>query len=238
MNIEFIDLKAAFDIVCHASLWSTSPRSTTQDCCLVQTSLHQYTEQWLWFYWFSISSGVRQGCVAAPDLFSCIVDHLMYRVCIRVPGASFSSYHLTDLEYADNTALGVYSKEAEKLELQVSWTKFMHIGAGPAPPALCLGNYILQQVGVSVVNAEPLAQDRQHWKQLVHLVGTTHQDGMIPNPSQEPRWWWWQINEQPQRCRGPNNYNNLCIAAKRDTNTEVQLNFVVVLDMWGDFRIL
>ncbi|KAB5523698.1 hypothetical protein PHYPO_G00155510 [Pangasianodon hypophthalmus] len=55
--------------------------------------------------WFPISSGVRQGCVAAPDLFNCIIDHLMSKVCERVPGVPFGSYHLTDLEYADDTIL-------------------------------------------------------------------------------------------------------------------------------------
>ncbi|CAM4607654.1 unnamed protein product [Leuciscus chuanchicus] len=95
--------------------------------------------------WFPISSGVRQGCVAAPDLFNCIIDHLMSRVCERVPGVSFGSYHLTDLEYADDTillstsysqlrdALGIYSEEAEKLGLQVSWTKTKFIDRQRGP---------------------------------------------------------------------------------------------------------
>ena len=26
---------------------------------------------------FSINSGVRQGCVAAPELFNCVIDYLM-----------------------------------------------------------------------------------------------------------------------------------------------------------------
>ncbi|XDV50755.1 hypothetical protein PO909_019770 [Leuciscus waleckii] len=110
--------------------------------------------------WFPISSGVRQGCVAAPDLFNCIIDHLMSRVCERVPGVSFGSYHLTDLEYADDTillstsysqlrdALCIYCEEAEKLGLQVSWTKtkFMYVGDRPHPPSLRLGNNIVEPV--------------------------------------------------------------------------------------------
>ncbi|GAA6084547.1 SLAIN motif-containing protein 1-like [Tachysurus ichikawai] len=54
----------------------------------------------------------------------------MSRVWERFPGLSFGSYHLTDLEYADDTillstsysqlrdALAIYSEEAEKLGLQ------------------------------------------------------------------------------------------------------------------------
>uniref|UniRef100_A0AAQ6AH14 Endonuclease/exonuclease/phosphatase domain-containing protein n=1 Tax=Amphiprion ocellaris TaxID=80972 RepID=A0AAQ6AH14_AMPOC len=44
---------------------------------------------------------------------------------------------------------------------------------------------VLKQHGVAVEDAELLAQDRQQWKKLVHLVGSTHMDGM-PRPPQEP----------------------------------------------------
>ena len=77
--------------------------------------------------WFNINSGVRQGCVAAPDLFNCVVDHLMSRVCAQIPDVSFGNLHLADLEYADDTimlsdgieklmaALSVYDRESRKL---------------------------------------------------------------------------------------------------------------------------
>ncbi|GAA6087975.1 gamma-aminobutyric acid receptor subunit alpha-2-like [Tachysurus ichikawai] len=136
LYIGFIDLKAAFDTICHTSLWSilhalgVPPKivalfkllySNAQSCVCINGRDSD---------WFPISSGVRQGCVAAPDLFNCIIDHLMSRVWERVPGVSFGSYHLTDLEYADDTillstsysqlrdALAIYSEEAEKLGLQ------------------------------------------------------------------------------------------------------------------------
>ncbi len=166
LYIGFIDLKAAFDTVCHTSLWSilhalgAPPKivalfkllySNAQSCVRINGRDSD---------WFSISSGVRQGCVAAPDLFNCIIDHLMSKVCERVPGVSFGSYHLTDLEYADDTillstsysqlrdALGIYSEEAEKLGLQVSWmkTKFMYVGDRPHPPSLRFGNDIVEPV--------------------------------------------------------------------------------------------
>ncbi|GAA6104692.1 SLAIN motif-containing protein 1-like [Tachysurus ichikawai] len=163
----FIDLKAAFDAVCHTyTLWSilhtlgVPPKivalfkllySNAQSCVRINGRDSD---------WFPISSGVRQGCVAAPDLFNCITDHLMSRVWERVPRVSFRSYHLTDLEYADDTillstsysqlrdALAIYSEEAEKLGLQVSWTKtkFMYIGDRPHPPSLQLGNDIVELV--------------------------------------------------------------------------------------------
>ncbi|KAL1268493.1 hypothetical protein QQF64_033856 [Cirrhinus molitorella] len=73
---------------------------------------------------------------------------------------AFASYHLTDLEYADDTillstsysqlrdALDVYREESEKLGLYVSWTKakFMHVGDGPDPPPLRFGDNIVEPV--------------------------------------------------------------------------------------------
>ena len=55
--------------------------------------------------WFPIMSGVRQGCVAAPDLFNCVIDFLMERVTEEVPDVEFGNYSLGDLEYADDAAL-------------------------------------------------------------------------------------------------------------------------------------
>ena len=69
----------------------------------------------------------RQGCVAAPNLFNCVVDHLMSRVCAQIPVVSFGNVYLADLEYAEDTillsndiekltaALSVYDRESRKL---------------------------------------------------------------------------------------------------------------------------
>ena len=92
--------------------------------------------------WFAINSGVRQGCVAAPDLFNCVIDYLMERVSEQVPGVQLGSYTLGDLEYADDAALlcsslqdlrralTVFSKEAKLLGLTVNWgkTELMCVG--------------------------------------------------------------------------------------------------------------
>ncbi|GAA6097855.1 gamma-aminobutyric acid receptor subunit alpha-2-like [Tachysurus ichikawai] len=84
-------LKAAFDTVCHTSLLSilhalvVPPKivalfkllySKAQSCVRINGRDSD---------WFPISSGIHQGCVAAPDLFNCIIDHLMSRVWERVP---------------------------------------------------------------------------------------------------------------------------------------------------------
>ena len=94
---------------------------------------------------FTINSGVRQGCVAAPDLFNCVIDYIMEKVTQRVPGMKLGSFQLADLEYADDTAiltgtlretmeaLEVFKEEAEKLGLSVNWekTEVMRVGDGP-----------------------------------------------------------------------------------------------------------
>ncbi|MCJ8734524.1 hypothetical protein PDJAM_G00236670 [Pangasius djambal] len=111
LYMAFVDLKAAFDTVCHSLLWSilqaleAPPKIVAQLKLLYSKAQSCVRVNGRGSDWFPISSGVRQGCVAAPDLFNCIIDHLMSKVCERVPGVPFGSYHLTDLEYADDTIL-------------------------------------------------------------------------------------------------------------------------------------
>lgn len=160
LYIAFIDLKAAFDTVDHTSLWNilkylgVPPKITTMFQRLYNNSESCVRVNGKDSEWFPINSGVRQGCVAAPDLFNCVIDHLMTQVCEQVTGVSFGNLHLADLEYADDTtlfsnslqhlssALTIYQTEAAKLGLQVSWqkTKLMYIGDGPSPPPLSSGS--------------------------------------------------------------------------------------------------
>ena len=104
--------------------------------------------------WFIISVGVRQYCVATPDLFNCIIDYIMENVSALVPEIQRGPYHLTDLEYADDaaivatnqndisSALAIFDPEASKLGLRTSWvkTKIMKCGDAPSPPSLQICN--------------------------------------------------------------------------------------------------
>ena len=98
--IAFIDLKAAFDAVDRDCLWhilhsiGIPPKivrvlerlyTDTSSCVRINNTLSD---------WFTISSGVRQGCVAAPDLFNCIIDYLMENVSAMEPGIQLGLYHL------------------------------------------------------------------------------------------------------------------------------------------------
>ena len=136
-------------------------RHPTQDCASTRTTVHRHIQLTCVRInntisdWFTISSGVRQSCVAAPDLFNCIIDYLMENVSAMVPGIQLGQYHLTDMEYADDasifatnqndisSALAIFDTEACKLGLGTSWakTKIMKFGDVPSPPSL----HILQQ---------------------------------------------------------------------------------------------
>ena len=108
---------------------------------------------------FTSTSGVRQGCVLAPDVFCRAVDWIMERVASTV-GFSSGNVHFTDLDYADDvavlahavddqcswinrlieslrlhTALEVFETTATQLGLHVSWqkTKIQNLGADQHP---------------------------------------------------------------------------------------------------------
>ena len=66
--------------------------------------------------WFSIASGVRQGCVVAPDLFNCVIHHLMCQLKTAAGpslGTDLDNWRLTDMDYADDIAL--FSPSSEDL---------------------------------------------------------------------------------------------------------------------------
>ena len=66
--------------------------------------------------WFSIACGVRQGCVVAPDLFNCVIDHLLFQLKTAAGpslGIDLDNWRLTDMDYADDIAL--FSPSSEDL---------------------------------------------------------------------------------------------------------------------------
>ena len=85
---------------------------------------------------FPCSSGVRQGCVAAPNLFNTAVDYWLENTITRCYhlGVDFHS-RFTDLCYADDVvifamwvdtivdALEILGEEASPLGLSINWSK-------------------------------------------------------------------------------------------------------------------
>ena len=150
--IAFIDFKAAFDSVSRDSLWkilqicgvphelSVLVRQLYTDTRSAVRLASSLSEE------FSIETGVKQGCVIAPDLFNCVIDHLMRRLLSRCNlGVQLGEYQLTDLDYADDIAifapsacvlqeaLTILQEEANLVGMQISWPKTKLMAITPKP---------------------------------------------------------------------------------------------------------
>jgi hypothetical protein len=160
LDVIYIDLKAAFDSVDRAALWKSLEGIGAPAVIMdLIRDLHTHTTSRVrvgdeFSPVISTTSGVRQGCVLAPDLFCRAIDWLMSRVKpggnlgIRVGQNTFD-----DLDYADDGALlpsdrtlmtallQRFDEEAGHLGLHVSWakTKIQNVGHGGACPAVSVG---------------------------------------------------------------------------------------------------
>ena len=85
---------------------------------------------------FQIRNGVRQDCTATPKLFNCLMDHFLNKTLLAHPfSIDFAGRVLSDIDFADDialvcenltdiqTALETLASAAEKLSLNVHWTK-------------------------------------------------------------------------------------------------------------------
>jgi hypothetical protein len=138
----YIDFRKAFDSVNRDALWRILElRGIPTKLVRLISSLYSGTESAVkcgetTSDSFPVNSGVRQGCVLAPTLFSACMDWIMRRVVDGTScGVSFGDVRITDLDFADDAvifaetvdilieALESLSEEAEPLGLRVSWVK-------------------------------------------------------------------------------------------------------------------
>ena len=157
----FIDLKSAFDSVDRDALWKLLQGLGVPDKLIgliraFHNGAHvQVRTDGKVSNPFPSTSGVRQGCVAAPSLFNVAIDHWMRQTVATVPNLGVTGdATLTDLCYADDIVIfaslidiitntvDVMSTRAAPLGLQVNWnkTKILQITADNTP---------LQQVTVT-----------------------------------------------------------------------------------------
>ena len=130
LKLNFVDFKAAFDSVHRNSLWKimraygvpqkivTIMKNTYagSECCVRVDG--QETN------WFQVNTGVRQGCIWSPLLFSIVIDWVlkssldekdMGMVIERRRSSRYQQQRLADLDFADDIAL--MDNDADRLQL-------------------------------------------------------------------------------------------------------------------------
>ena len=138
----YIDLKGAFDSLDRSALWLLLQGIGTPDKYISllrdlysDTTCRVRAEGSLSDP-FTTKSGVRQGCVAAPNLFNVAVDYWVNNALEHSHnfGVDYNT-HITDLCYADDVvvfaeftdtiadALTALHEEASPLGLQINWSK-------------------------------------------------------------------------------------------------------------------
>ena len=159
----YIDLRAAFDSLDRNSLWNIlktigiPPKlvdiiktlySSTRSVVRVNGTISEA---------FSISSGVRQGCVLAANLFNTATDRILNNTTQALTlGVNYddSGQLITDLDYADDIvifadlfdtlreALFIFNEQSKKLGLHVNWSKTKLQSFSPwipTPPSTLIG---------------------------------------------------------------------------------------------------
>lgn len=165
LDVVYVDLKAAFDSVDRSALWKSLQGIGlpsfildlirdlhTDTTARVRTGIEQSSR-------INTSSGVRQGCVLAPDLFCRAMDWLMEMVSPDF-GINVGETMFSDLDYADDgvlfpidrarisSALENLDNTAGHLGLHVSWgkTKVQNLGSGNPVPAVIIGSNTVEPV--------------------------------------------------------------------------------------------
>ena len=66
--------------------------------------------------WVKIRKGVHQGCIGLPYLFNLYAEYIMWntRLDVAEAGINIASRNISNLRYADDTAIMVESKEELK----------------------------------------------------------------------------------------------------------------------------
>ena len=138
----YVDLCKAFDSVNRDALWRIlGLRGVPSKLINLMSELYSGTETAVRCGdnisdLFLVVTGVRQGCVLTPKLFSSCLDWILGRMSERSScGASFGNVKTFDLDFADDTvifaetldillgALKILNQESEPLGLRVSWVK-------------------------------------------------------------------------------------------------------------------
>ena len=109
--ITFIDYSKAFDSVIHAKLIEVMTNMAFPKH-LIALVASLYQDQKATIRWnnencepFNIKKGVRQGCILSPHLFNIYTEQIMRDADIEDMGINIGGRDITNLRYADDTAL-------------------------------------------------------------------------------------------------------------------------------------
>ena len=162
----YVDFRKAFDSVHRGSLWrllhlrGIPPKIIVLIQSLYSGSASAVRIGGALSEYFSVATGVRQGCVLAPSLFNVCMDWVLGQTVKQgFRGASFGKEVFTDLDFADDAVifaetleslvlfLEALGKESEHLGLQVSWIKtkiqcFIQTVDQACEKVMCSGNLV------------------------------------------------------------------------------------------------
>ena len=152
--IAFVDFRAAFDSVDRKALWRILELAgLPEKYCRLLKALHHGTESCVQVNgrrspFFQITTGVRQGCAVAPELFNVIIDYVMTKTISRISfGLKFGDHTIRDVDFADDLAiladsmeqlleaLRILREEAAKVGLHINWNKTKIMAIDPSSPA-------------------------------------------------------------------------------------------------------
>ena len=113
---------------------------------------------------FKSTTGVRQGCAVALELFNVIVDCIMTKTTSRLSfGLKFRDRAITDVDFADDLAiladsmeqlleaLRILREEAAKVGLHINWNKTKIMAIDPSSPTVSSPVSLDSTTGIKVV---------------------------------------------------------------------------------------
>jgi len=191
----YVDLKAAFDSLDRQALWLLLKgigvpskyinilRDLYSDTTCRVFADGAFSEA------FSTTSGVRQGCVAAPNLFNVAVDYWIGRSLERSPDLGVELHErYTDFDYADDVvllaelfdtfsdALRILSEEASPLGLTISWAKTKiqslsdYAAADAPPPNVRVGAQEVEVVDSFIYLGSKITRDCSSDQEIIRRI--------------------------------------------------------------------
>ena len=187
-----MDFKAAFDFVDQQSLWIIlKTTGLPEKYWTLFERHHEGTGSCVQFNCrrspsFEITTGIRQGCAAASELFNCVIDYNIIRIIIHLQfGLQDGDRVLSDADYADDLAvvsdspsklteaLQVFADEALKIGSLIHWQKIkvMFVDPRNSPrPVLMVGDKPADIVEEFTYLGPILSNDESILKDLMHRI--------------------------------------------------------------------